>query len=117
MTTEKTVREYHPHPIDVSDVQLDGELMELSEILAENVHEVWSAARLAEGWRYGDRRDDAARLHPGLVPYSELSDKEKEYDRLTAVNTLRLVVKLGFTISRRDTLPCGSNGIPPKEVL
>lgn len=102
MSIEETAGNYHPHPIDVSDVRLEDDLTELSEFLAENVHEVWSAQRIAQGWRYGDRRDDAARLHPGLVPYSELEEKEKEYDRLTALNTLRLVVKLGFRISRAD---------------
>ena len=102
MSIEEKAGNYRPHPVDVSDVRLGDDLTELSEFLAENVHEVWSAQRLAEGWRYGEKRDDEARLHPGLVPYSELDDKEKEYDRLTALNTLRLVVKLGFRISRED---------------
>lgn len=102
MSTEEIAGNYQPHPADVSDVRLDEDLTELSEFLAENVHEVWSAQRIAEGWRYGEKRDDDARLHPGLLPYSELDEKEKEYDRLTALNTLRLVVKLGFRISRED---------------
>ena len=101
MSTDKTIGDYQPHPADLSDIRLDNSLTELSEVLAENVHEVWSAHRIAEGWRYGEKRDDKAKLHPGLVPYSELSEAEKEYDRLTAVDTLRLVVKLGFTISRK----------------
>ena len=90
MSTEEIAGNYQPHPVDVSDVRLDEDLTELSEFLAENVHEVWSAQRIAEGWRYGEKRDDNARLHPGLLPYSELDEKEKEYDRLTALNTLRL---------------------------
>jgi len=101
MSSDKTIRDYRPQPADVSGIQLDDSLAELSEYLAENVHEVWSAHRISEGWSYGEKRDDKARLHPGLVPYSELSDEEKEYDRLTAVNTLKLVVKLGFTITRK----------------
>ena len=100
MNTEGNIQEYIPNPADVGDIYLDDELSELSEILAENVHETWSARRMAQGWRYGERRDDAARLHPCLVPYSELPEKEKEYDRSTAMDTLRLVIKLGFTISR-----------------
>ncbi len=103
MNIEEIAGNYHPHPIDVSDVRLEEDLIELSEYLAENVHEVWSAQRIAQGWRYGERRDDSARLHPGLLPYSELDEREKDYDRLTALNTLRLVVKLGFRISREDT--------------
>lgn len=97
MDTEKN-QEYIPHPVNVDDIVLDNSLLGLSEVLAENVHETWSARRMAQGWRYGERRDDGARLHPGLVPYSDLPEKEKEYDRMTAMNTLRLVIKLGFTI-------------------
>ena len=102
MSTEEIAGSYQPHPVDVSDVRLGEDLTGLSEFLAENVHEVWSAQRIAEGWRYGEKRDDEARVHPCLLPYSELDEKEKEYDRLTALNTLRLVVKLGFRISRED---------------
>lgn len=102
MNKEESVRRYTPHPVDVSDVSLESPLMELSEVLAENVHETWSARRISEGWRYGAQRNDAEKLHPELVPYSELSESEKEYDRLTAMNTLRLIVKLGYTISPRE---------------
>lgn len=102
MNKEESVLNYKPQPVDVSDVILESPLMELSEVLAENVHDTWSARRMSQGWSYGKVRDDGAKLHPGLVPYSELTEKEKDYDRLTAMNTLRLVVKLGYTISRRE---------------
>ena len=69
--------DYIPAPIDVSDIQLPSELCELAEIIAKNVHEVWAAGRLAEGWKYGPERNDALRTHPGLVPYEELSETEK----------------------------------------
>ena len=98
MDTEEKIQDYTPDPINVDDIPLDDSLLKLSEVLAENVHETWSARRMAQGWRYGEKRDDDARLHPGLVRYSELPEKEKEYDRMTAMNTLRLVIKLGFTI-------------------
>ena len=64
--------DYIPAPIDVSDIQLPSELCELVEIIAKNVHEVWAAGRLAEGWKYGSERNDMLRTHPGLVPYEEL---------------------------------------------
>ena len=73
--------DYIPAPIDVSDIQLPSELCELAEIIAKNVHEVWAAGRLAEGWKYGSERNDMLRTHPGLVPYEELSETEKDYDR------------------------------------
>lgn len=102
--------EYIPHPIDVSDVELDDQLNELSESIAENAHEIWAEARRAEGWRYGPKRDDAKKEHPDLVPYYELADGEKYYDRAMALNTIRLVKKLGFTIRHRYTKFCPKCG-------
>ena len=92
--------DYIPAPIDVSDIQLPSELCELAEIIAKNVHEVWAAGRLAEGWKYGPERNDALRTHPGLVPYEELSETEKDYDRRTAMGTLKLIQKIGFGIKK-----------------
>ena len=92
--------DYIPAPIDVSDIQLPSELCELAEIIAKNVHEVWAAGRLAEGWKYGPERNDALRTHPGLVPYEELSETEKDYDRRTAMGTLKLIQKIGCGIKK-----------------
>ena len=93
---------YTPKPIDTEDVVLDADLLALSEEIAKNTHEVWSAGRIADGWSYGPVRDDAARKHPCLIPYEELSEEEKAYDRATSLQTLKLVVKLGYTIRRSE---------------
>ncbi len=92
---------YIPQPEDTAGVEIPAELMELAEQMARNVHEVWARSRMAEGWTWGPERDDAARHHPCLVPYDELPESEKEYDRATSQETLRLILKLGFGISRR----------------
>ncbi len=89
---------YIPQPIDTAGVRLPEELEVLAEDIAKNVHEVWSAGRIKEGWTYGEKRDDAQRHHPCLVPYEELTDVEKEYDRNTSQETLKLIMKLGFRI-------------------
>lgn len=102
--------EYIPHPIDVQNVELDDELMELTEAIAENAHEVWAKKRRDEGWKYGSQRNDADKLHPDMVPYCELPEGEKYYDRDMALNTIRLVKKLGFNISRRYTAYCSQCG-------
>lgn len=91
-------KEYVPHPVDISDVELDSSLMELVEVMAKNVHEVWAETRIKDGWRYGATRNDERREHPCLVAYEELDDNEKEYDRNTALGTLKLIHKLGFKI-------------------
>ena len=89
---------YTPQPIDTKDVVLPEELSELAEMIAKNVHEVWSAGRMKDGWTYGEERNDAEMKHPCLVPYEELTEVEKEYDRNTSQETLKLIMKLGFKI-------------------
>lgn len=89
---------YNPQPIDVSDVVLPLELEDLIEALAENVHDTWAKGRIDDGWTYGPVRDDARKHHPCLVPYGELPESEKEYDRNTAVSTLKFIVKKGYAI-------------------
>lgn len=89
---------YEPKPIDTTDVVLDKELLELTEKIAENVHDVWSQSRIRQGWTYGEKRDDTKKTTPCLVPYSDLPESEKAYDRDTALETLRLIVKLGYKI-------------------
>ncbi len=94
---------YQPNPIDTSDVVLTPELLALTEEIAEQVHELWAKGRIESGWTYGECRDDVKKTTPCLVPYSELSECEKQYDRETALGTLRLICKLGYTIKRADS--------------
>lgn len=91
---------YNPKPIDTSAVELSDDLLDLTEQIAENVHEVWSVGRIAEGWTYGEKRDDKLKQTPCLIPYSDLPESEKEYDRKTALNTLKLVIALGYRIEK-----------------
>ena len=91
---------YVPQPVDISDVQLPAELDELVEIIAKNVHEVWAKSRMDQGWTYGEERNDALKQHPCLIPYEELPEVEKAYDRDTAFGTLKFIVRSGFKISK-----------------
>lgn len=92
---------YIPQPVDTTNVELPQELMNLAEEIAKNVHEVWSRNRMSEGWIYGPVRNDEKRETPCLVPYEELPEEEKAYDRNTAFSTLRLIVSLGFDIVKK----------------
>jgi hypothetical protein len=96
---------YNPKPIDTSNIELSSEIMELTEILAENTHDVWALQRMSEGWRYGPRRDDNKKEHPTLLPYKELPESEKEYDRKTALQTLKAIMALGYRISKVKKAP------------
>lgn len=91
---------YTPKPINTADIELPNELLQLTETIAENVHEIWAAGRISEGWIYGEKRDDVKKETPCLVPYSELTEGEKEYDRNTALETLKLIVALGYKIEK-----------------
>lgn len=91
---------YQPKPIDTDDVILPESLLSLMEKIAENVHETWAQGRIKEGWIYGEERNDAAKTTPCLVPYDLLPEEEKEYDRITAMGTLKLIVKLGYKIEK-----------------
>lgn len=92
--------EYKPQPVDTSDVKLTDELNILVEQMAENVHEIWAQSRMKQGWTYGPERNDELKHHPCLIPYGELPEVEKNYDRDTAVETLKLILKLGFRIEK-----------------
>lgn len=91
---------YVPKPIDTSDVVLSKELEQLTEQLAENVHDVWALRRINDGWRFGASRDDGKKTTPCLVPYADLPENEKEYDRNTAIESLKAIMKLGYRIVR-----------------
>ena len=86
--------------MDTSDISLPEDLNVLIEQMAKNVHEVWAKNRLEQGWTYGEERNDVLKTHPCLIPYEELPQVEKDYDRDTALGTLKLISKLGFKISK-----------------
>lgn len=101
IVSDAAIDEYDPHPIDLADVTLDPEMDELREAIAENAHEVWAAARKSQGWSYGPARNDILKQTPDMVPYSRLTDEEKQYDRDMAENTIKLLIKLGWEIKKK----------------
>jgi hypothetical protein len=93
---------YQPRPIDTSGVVLGAEIEQLVERLSESIHDNWAQRRILDGWRHGPARDDAAKTHPDLVPYAELSEGEKEYDRTTVRETVKGIIALGFEIRAKS---------------
>lgn len=96
------MKKYIPNPQDTTGLRLPEELESLVEAMAKNVHEVWAKNRISQGWTYGETRDDRKKKHPCLVAYEELSEEEKVFDRNTAVETLKLIMRQGFKIIRDD---------------
>jgi hypothetical protein len=93
---------YQPQPVETSNVSLTQEILELRERLAENAHDHWARQRMAEGWTYGPHRDDQRKRHPCLVPYEELPESEKEYDRSAVIETLKAILALGYRIVKAE---------------
>jgi hypothetical protein len=91
---------YKPNPIDTSSVNVAEDLLALTEKLAENAHNHWAKQRLADGWTFGARRDDGKKKHPCLVPYADLPESEKVYDRKTSMETLKAILALGYRIEK-----------------
>jgi hypothetical protein len=56
---------------------------------------------MQDGWTYGPHRDDAKRTHPCLVPYEQLPESEKEYDRVMVNEALKAILALGYRIEKR----------------
>ncbi len=98
-TTDKFI--YEPSPIALDDVELLDDLTELQEAIAENAHEIWAKNRSDQGWSYGPERNDQKKETPDMIPYCNLPESEKLYDREMAMQTLKLVKKLGFEIVKK----------------
>ena len=97
-TTDKFI--YEPSPIGLDDVELSEDLSELQEAIAENAHEIWAKNRRDQGWSYGPERNDQKKETPDMIPYCNLPESEKLYDREMAMQTLKLVKKLGWELKK-----------------
>jgi len=91
---------YKPETIDTSHISLPSDLNELVERLAQNNHDHWALKRIEEGWRHGANRSDQRKEHPDLVPYADLPESEKEYDRKTVLEALKAIIALGYKVKK-----------------
>lgn len=67
------------------------------ELLAEEEHDGWMDHKLRNDWQPGPR-DDKNRRHDGLIPYRELPDPVKQFDRNSVEKFPQLVTSAGFRI-------------------
>ena len=75
------------------------------ELLAQAEHERWAAFRARRGWRLGSRRDESARAHPDLLPWSELPDDVREIDRELIRAMPASLEVVGLATRRIPTVP------------
>ena len=96
---------YNPQPIDTSEVVLNTEHLKLTELIAKNTHDIWAQQRISDGWQYGPQREDSLKQHPCLIPYEDLPDSEKEYDRLTGLGAIKVLLALGYRLEGQGVIP------------
>lgn len=96
--------EYIPRPVETDNIEIPEDIRELQELIAKNTHEVWSQGRMNEGWVYGTELNYEKKTHPSLIPYEELSEAEKDYDRRTSMETLKVILSMGYKIVREEIL-------------
>jgi hypothetical protein len=94
------VASYVPVTIDTSQVTLGSDLEKLVERLAENNHNHWARLRMDEGWRFGPERNDREKRHPDIVPYTQLPESEKEFDRKAVVEAIKAIIALGYQVRK-----------------
>ena len=109
---------YDPKPSDHDHIEIPADLLGLVEQLAEHTHDAWARQRLADGWRYGPHRNDQKKEHPGLVPYQDLPESEKDYDRKISLGVIKTILAWGYRIEPPASLaPCGGKGHGPAELM
>lgn len=96
--------DYNPQPVDLSHVQLPEGMDSLRELLAAHNHDTWAANKMSprNGYVYGKETNDQADppTHCDLIPYEDLDDEKKKWDRDTAEASIRLLIHLGYTITK-----------------
>ncbi len=97
---DMNIKNYNPHPKNIENITISDELNDLLEKIAENIHDMWALTRMEKGWTYGKERDDILKQHPCLIPYNQLSEEEKTFDRKTAHVTIKTLINLGFVINK-----------------
>lgn len=75
------------------------------ELLAEAEHDGWTDWHLTNGWTCGTPRDDARQVHDLLIPFSELSDDQKEKDRNAIRHYPEIAALAGLKIVFGDLEP------------
>ena len=89
---------YEPKSLDLTRVEIPADLNNLVEQLSEITHDNWLKQRVADGWRHGQSRNDLLKEHPCIVPYDELPESEKEYDRKISLGVIQAMLALGYRV-------------------
>ena len=91
---------YVPKPIDTTDIVLSDDIQKLTELIAKNTHERWALQKINDGWTYGEVFSYENKTHPCILEYESLSEGDKDYDRITSLETIKTLLKLGYKITK-----------------
>lgn len=92
----------------------DGNTVDISEITHEMLskedrlklqileHKRWESYVRSEGYIYGEERNDLGRIHPSLVPFEKLTDKEKEKDIRLESDITKALSEYGYLYNAID---------------
>lgn len=81
---------------------LPEEYEAIREEVAASVHDAWTKEKIADGWKAADHRDAVQKLDDRLIPYNELPEEEKKYDRATAEAAIRALLSCGYEITKKN---------------
>ena len=93
---------YSPNPVDLTGIELSQELREDMEKVSKNIHETWGMERQKQGWSYGEVLDAEQKKHPCMIPYEKLPESEKDIDRATVEQTIKMLLFMGYTIEKKE---------------
>lgn len=88
--------------MDISHINVAGELSNLVQKFSEHYHDAWACRKFDHGWEYGDQWA-YKKTHPRLKPYHLLNEREKELYREPIRDALKTLIALGYTIDRSDS--------------
>ncbi len=93
--------EYDPQPVDLTEIELSESIKDDLERIARNIHEVWAWQRKLRGWEYGEVYNEKERKHPCMTDYDDLPELERDMDRATVAQTIKMLLWLGYVIEKR----------------
>ena len=110
----KAGKVYNPKPLEMfEEIEVDDGLKEVGDAIAEYVHDVWSERRIEEGFVYGPETNTDKKKGPltnkYLLPFSELSERDKDLDREMYIGALKMVRYLGYLV-KKSNLRCPNCG-------